>query len=154
MDDQRNDPMLQKGPNKGTDPNNYRPITCLPMMWKILPAQIREEIYYSLTSRGLFPDEQKRCCKGSRDTAELLYIDQHILNESKTKRKNLAMARIDYRMKTINTPDSNKNSYAFLALLIKYILSLILIKGKHHHINTGLCVILLCIANPFDDKKK
>ena len=66
------------------------------MMWKILTAQIREEIYYSLTSRGLFPDEQKGSYKGSRGTAELLYIDQHILNESKTRRKNLAMAWIDY----------------------------------------------------------
>ena len=51
------------------------------MMWKILTAQIREKIYYSLTSCGLFPDEQKGCCKGSRGTAELLFIDQHILNE-------------------------------------------------------------------------
>ena len=61
----------------------------------IIIAQIREKIYYSLTSRGLFPDEQKGCRKGSRCTAELLYIDQHILNESKTRRKNLAMAWID-----------------------------------------------------------
>ena len=66
-------------------------------MWKILIAQIREEIYYSLTSRGLFPDEQKGCCKGSRGTAELLYIDQQILNESKTRQKNLAMAWIGYK---------------------------------------------------------
>ena len=78
-------------------PNNYRPIICLPMMWKILTAQIREVIYYSLTSRGLFPDEQKGCHKGSRGTAKLLYIDQHILNESKNRRKNLAMAWIDYK---------------------------------------------------------
>ena len=35
--------LIQKDPNKGTAPNNYRPITCLPMMWKILTAQIREE---------------------------------------------------------------------------------------------------------------
>ena len=28
---------------------------------------------------------------------ELLYIDQQILNESKTRRKNLAMAWIDYK---------------------------------------------------------
>ena len=84
--------LIQKHPNKGTAPNNYRPITCLLMMWKILTAQIREEIYYSLTSRGLFLGEQKGCCKGSRGTAELLYIDQHILNESRTRRKNLAMA--------------------------------------------------------------
>ena len=89
--------LIQKDPNKGTAPNNYRPITCLPMMWKILAAQIRNKIYDSLTSRGLFPDEQKGCCKGSRGTAELLYIDQHILNESKTRRKNLAMAWIDYK---------------------------------------------------------
>ena len=43
----------------------------------------------------MFPDEQKGCRKGSRGTAELLYIDQHTLNESKTRRKNLAMALID-----------------------------------------------------------
>ena len=58
-------------------------------------AQINEEIYYSLTSRRLFPNGQKGCRKGSRGTAELLYIDQHILNESKTRQKNLAMASID-----------------------------------------------------------
>ena len=83
--------LIQKYPLKGTTPNNYRPITYLTMMWKILTAQIREEIYYSLTSRVLFPEEQKGCHKGSRSTAELLYIDQHILNESKTRRKNLAI---------------------------------------------------------------
>ena len=89
--------LIQKDPNKGIALNNYRPITCLPMMWKILTAQIREEIYYSLTSRGLFPGELKGCCKGSRGTTGLLYIDQHILNESKTRRKNLAVAWIDYK---------------------------------------------------------
>ena len=66
------------------------------MTWKILTAQISEELYYSFTSRGLFPEEQKGCRKGSRGIAELLYIDQHILNESKTRWKNLAMAWIEY----------------------------------------------------------
>ena len=50
-----------------------------------------------LISCELFPNEQKGCRKGSRGTAELLYIDQHILNESKNRRKNLAMAWIDYK---------------------------------------------------------
>ena len=89
--------LIQKDPNKGTAPNNYRPTACLPMMWKILTAQIRGKIYYSLTSHGLFPDEQKGYRKGSRGNSELLYIDQHILNESKTRRENLAMALIDYK---------------------------------------------------------
>ena len=42
----------------------------------------------------LFPEEKKGCRKGSRGTAELLYI----LHESKTRRKNLAMVWIDYKM--------------------------------------------------------
>ena len=86
--------LIKEDPSKKPAPNNNRPITCLPMMWKIFTAQIREEIYYSLTSRRLFPEEQKGCRKGSRGTAELLYIDQHILNGNKIRRKNLAMAWI------------------------------------------------------------
>ena len=83
--------LIQKDPSKGTAPNNYRPINCLPMILKILTAQIRENIYNSLASHGLFPDEQKGYCKGHRGTTELLCIDQYILND-KTRRKNLAMA--------------------------------------------------------------
>ena len=90
--------LIQKEPSKGPAPNTFWPITYLPMMWKILTTQIREEIYYSLTSHGLFPSEQKGCCKGSSGTAELLCIDQHILNESRNRGKNLAMAWIDYKM--------------------------------------------------------
>ena len=75
-------------------------------MWKISTAQIREEINYSLTSRGLFPEEHKGYRKGSRGTAELLYIDQHILNESKTRRKNLSMAWIDYKKAYVMVPHS------------------------------------------------
>ena len=69
-------------------------------------AQIREEIYYTLISRGLFPDEQKGCCKGTRGTGELLYIDQHILSESKRRRKNLAMAWIVYKKAYDMVPQS------------------------------------------------
>ena len=98
--------LIQKDPSKGTTLNNYRPITCQAMMWKILTAQIREEIYYSLTSRGLFPAEQKGCRKGPRGTADLLYIDQYILNKSRTRRKNLAMAWIDNKKAHDMVPQS------------------------------------------------
>ena len=80
----------QKDLFKETAPNNYIPINCLPIMWKIFTAQVREEIYYSLTSRRMFPEEQKGWRKWSRGTAELFYIVQHILNGSKTRRKSLA----------------------------------------------------------------
>ena len=58
-------------------------------------VQIRGQIYYSLISRGILPEDQKGYPKRTRGREELLYIDQHILNESKTRRKNLAMAWID-----------------------------------------------------------
>ena len=63
----------------------------------MLTAEISEQIYYSLISRGIFTEEQKECRKRSRGTEELLYIDQYIVNESKTRRKNLAMAYINYK---------------------------------------------------------
>ena len=100
--------LIQKDANKRTAPNNHRPINYLPVMWKILTAKIREEIYYSLTSRGLFPEEQKGCRKGSRGIAELLYIDQHLLSESKTRRKNLAMALLDYKKAYDMVPQNRK----------------------------------------------
>ena len=67
------------------------------MMWKILMAQIKEEIYDSLTSCRLFPEEQKGSRMWTKGIEELLYINQHILNESKTRRKNLSMALTDYK---------------------------------------------------------
>ena len=103
---QRKTSLIQKDPRKETVPNNCRHITYLPMMWKILTAQIREEIYFSLTSHGLFPEEQKGCRKGSIRAGEMLYIDQHIFNESKTRRKNVAMAWIDTKKTYDMVPQS------------------------------------------------
>ena len=106
MDAQRKTTLIQKVPLKGTAPTNHRPIMCQPMMWKILTAQIREQIYYSLISRGIFTDEEKGFRKRTRVTEELLHIDQHILHESKTKRKNLAFAWIDYKKANDMVPQS------------------------------------------------
>ena len=92
-----NTALIQKDPIKGTAPKKYRPITCLRQMWKMLTAQIREETYDTLTSRRLFPEELTGCCKGSRSIREVQYIDQHILNQSKTRQKKLAIAWIVYK---------------------------------------------------------
>ena len=42
MDDQRKESSDPKRPQKGTAPNDYKPIMCQPMMWKIQTAQIRK----------------------------------------------------------------------------------------------------------------
>ena len=51
--------LIQEDPPKGTAPNNYRPLTCQPMMWKILTQQIRE-ICYSVKSWGFVPRRKER----------------------------------------------------------------------------------------------
>ena len=98
--------VIQKDHLKGTAPNNYRPITCLPMMWKIQTAKIRE-IYNSLISRRIFSEEQKGWRKRNRGTEELLCIDQYILIDSRKRRKNLVMAWIDYKMTYDMIPKSS-----------------------------------------------
>ena len=81
MNDQREDNSRSKRTPQRNGSTNYRPITCLPIMLKILAAQIREKIYYSLISCEIFPDEQKGCRKRTRGTKELLHIDQRIIDE-------------------------------------------------------------------------
>ena len=97
MDDQKKDHIDTKGHKQRNHSKQLQSHNLPTDDVENVNSKIREEINYSLTSRGLFPVEQKGCCKGSRGTAELLYIDQHILIESKTRRKNLTMAWIDYK---------------------------------------------------------
>ena len=97
MEDQREDHSDPKRPPQKSTPNNYRPIRCLPIMWKTLTAQIWEKTYCSLISRGIFPKEQKICRKKTRGAGDLLCIDQHVFNVSKARRKILAMVWIEYK---------------------------------------------------------
>ena len=105
MDDQRKDHIDPKGTKQRNHPKQLKTHN-LPTEDVENINSTREEIYNSLTSRVLFPEEQKGCRKGSRGTTELLYIDQHILNESKTRQKNLAMAWIEYKRAYNMVPQS------------------------------------------------
>ena len=89
--------LLQKDKSKGNVPSNYRPITCLSLMWKLFIGVIADQIYAHLDQEKLLPEEQKGCRKGSRGTNDLLCIDRAIIKEVKSRNKNLAMAWIDYK---------------------------------------------------------
>ena len=43
--------LIQKDKDKGTVPSNYRPITCLPIVWKLLTALIADDIYHHLETK-------------------------------------------------------------------------------------------------------
>ena len=83
-----------KDSGKGNAVDKYRPISCLPVMWKVFSGMLAEEIYEHL--EGLFPREQKGCKKKSRGTKDQLLIDKTVLRNCKNRKVNLAMAWIDY----------------------------------------------------------
>ena len=57
------------------------------MMRKTQTVQIREEIYYLLVSRRIFPAEKKVLNKGARGTGDSQHIDKHILKTEKLEGK-------------------------------------------------------------------
>ena len=89
--------LLQKDKSKDNIASNYRPINCLPLMWKLLPGVIADKIYGHLGQQNFLPEEQKGCRKRSRRTNDLLYIDRAVIREVKSGKKNLAMAWVDYK---------------------------------------------------------
>jgi len=89
--------LIQKDTAKGAQASNYRPITCLPMWWKLLTGIMGEKLYHNLERNGLLKDERKRCRKGSRGTKAQLLIDKAILNNCRRTLTNLSMAWIDYK---------------------------------------------------------
>ena len=89
--------LFMKDPRKGRAADNYRPIACLPLAWKLLTGIFAEKIYSHLEDKALLPDQQKGCRKNSRGTKDQLLIDKMVLRDARRGRKNLAMAWIDYK---------------------------------------------------------
>ena len=89
--------LIQKDPAKGRSASNYRPIACLPLMWKLLTGIFADKIYDHLHTNSLLPDEQKGCRKQSRGNKDQLLIDREVLKEARKKQRCLSMAWIDYK---------------------------------------------------------
>ena len=96
----------QKDLRKGNTADNYRSISCLPLMWKFLTAVIAEEMYNYLEQEKILQEEQKACKRGSRGTKDQLSIDKTVLKDCKKRHTNLSMAWIDYRKVYDLVPDS------------------------------------------------
>ena len=60
--------LIQKDSENGNAANSYCPITCLPLMWKVLTSVLREKVYTHLSDKNALPDEQKECREDSRET--------------------------------------------------------------------------------------
>uniref|UniRef100_A0A803SMP7 Reverse transcriptase domain-containing protein n=1 Tax=Anolis carolinensis TaxID=28377 RepID=A0A803SMP7_ANOCA len=98
--------LIQKDPAKGAAPGNYRPITCLPTMFKLLTGIIADRIQDYLEEKNILPDEQKGNKRKSRGTKDQLLIDKMILENCKSRKANLHMTWIDYKKAFDSLPHS------------------------------------------------
>lgn len=77
-------------------PENYRPITCLSSVYKLLTAAITCKIYDHCTLNNIIASEQKGCIKNSLGSKEQLTIDAILIKHAQVKRRNINMSYIDY----------------------------------------------------------
>ena len=88
------------------NPKNYRLITYLITMYKILTSILIEYTYSFLIDSGLFPDEQKGCKCGSYGCKDQLLINKMILENCHNRNTNLSIAWIDYKKGFDSVPHS------------------------------------------------
>ena len=89
--------LCEKELEKGNAVANFRPIMCLPLLWKLLTGILAEELHEHLEQANILPWEQKGCRKGSRRTKDQLLTDKMTVKNCKKRLTSLAVAWIDYR---------------------------------------------------------
>ena len=88
------------------NPQNYRPITCLTTMHKILTSMLAEVTYSFLIDSGLFSDEKKWCKRKSYGCKDQLLINKMILENCQNRNTNLSMLWIDCKQAFDGVPHS------------------------------------------------
>ena len=88
--------LFQKYPANSIVANNFRPISCLPLMWKLTTGILADNMYDYLVRERILPEEKKGCRKGRRGTKDQLLTGKSILKDCRKRHSNLAMAWIDY----------------------------------------------------------
>ena len=71
--------LLLKDKSKGNEVSNYKPITCLPLMWKLLRGIVADEVYNHQEDNDLLSEYQKGCHRNSRGTKDQLLIDKAVM---------------------------------------------------------------------------
>lgn len=98
--------LIKKVEREESNPQNFRPITCLSTMWKLLSGIISDKMLQYLNTNDILCFEQKGIRPGSRGTKDQLAIDRSITKDNKQRRTNMAMAWIDYRKAYDSVPHS------------------------------------------------
>jgi hypothetical protein len=88
------------------DPKNYRPITCLNTLFKIITSIIATKVEKFLTENQILTEQQKGCRKFSQGCKEQLIIDSIVCKQAQKKNRNISIAWIDYAKAYDSIPHS------------------------------------------------
>jgi hypothetical protein len=88
------------------DPKNYRPITCLNTLFKIITSLISTKVEKFLTENQILTEQQKGCRKFSQGCKEQLIIDIIVCKQAQKKSRNISVAWIDYAKAYDSIPHS------------------------------------------------
>ena len=67
--------------------SNFRPITCLPIMGKVLAEVMTEQVCGHMEREKLWPDEQKGYRRQSREAKDQLIKDKMVLKKEEKNGK-------------------------------------------------------------------
>lgn len=88
------------------NPANYRPITCLPTLYKIITALITQKIDKHLIQNNILTEEQKGCRRNSKGCKEQVIIDSIIMKQVEKQKRNMVTCYIDYKKAFDSIPHS------------------------------------------------
>lgn len=89
-----------------SDPSKYRPITCLCTIYKLITSIVTNRINNHITTNKILHEEQKGCVRKSMGCKEQLIIDSVIHEQAIKRKRNLAIAYIDYQKAYDSIPHS------------------------------------------------
>ncbi|KAF4527480.1 hypothetical protein B566_EDAN014118 [Ephemera danica] len=89
-----------------SNPKNYRPITCLPTLYKIFTSICAFKISAHLTANELLATEQNGCKNGTRGCEELLVIDTVASRQVRLQNRNQSTGWVDYMKAFDSVPHS------------------------------------------------
>ena len=85
---------------------NYRPITCLNNIYKVLTKIMSERLHSHLINNDLFPYEQRGCRKNTYGCKDHLLTSKALHQDCKENRKSMSLAWIDYSKAFDSIPHS------------------------------------------------
>ena len=80
------------------NPSNYRPITCLSIMYKILSSIVTSRMSHHADANKIILSKQNGNASNTYGTIDQLIINKMVMDNVKLKQRNISAAWIDYKI--------------------------------------------------------